>query len=62
MLVISESLTFKIFLFIFIYFWLFWVFAVARGLSLVAASRGYSLVVVLGFLTVVTSLIEENMF
>ena len=26
-----------------IYFWLCWVFIAARGLSLVAASRGYSL-------------------
>ena len=31
--------------FVFIYFWLCWVFAVAaHGLSLVAVSRGYSLV------------------
>ena len=28
---------------LFIYLWLHWVFVVARGLSLVAASRGYSL-------------------
>ena len=27
---------------LFIYFWLHWVFVAARGLSLVAASRGYS--------------------
>ena len=29
--------------FIFIYFWLHWVFVAAHGLSLVAASEGYSL-------------------
>ena len=28
----------------FIYFWLLWVFIAVRGLSLVAMSRGYSLV------------------
>ena len=28
----------------FIYFWLLWVFVAVRGLSLVAMSRGYSLV------------------
>ena len=31
-----------LFYILFIYFWLHWVFVVARGLSLVAASRGYS--------------------
>ena len=31
---------------LFIYFWLCWVFVAACGLSLVVASRGYSLVVV----------------
>ena len=36
--------------FVFIYFWLHWVFAVAaRGLSLVAVSRGYSLLRCTGF-------------
>ena len=33
----------------FIYFWLRWVFVVARGLSLVAASRGYSSLRCAGF-------------
>ena len=28
----------------FIYFWLLWVFVAVRGLSLIAMSRGYSLV------------------
>ena len=39
-------------LFINIYFWQPWVFVAARGLSLVAESRGYSLVAVHGHLTV----------
>ena len=34
---------------LFIYFWLRWVFVAARGLSLVAASRGYSSVPCTGF-------------
>ena len=33
---------FKIFIYLFMYFWLLWFFAAACGLSLVAASRGYS--------------------
>ena len=32
-----------IFIYLFIYFWLCWVFVAAHGLSLVAVSRGYSL-------------------
>ena len=43
-----------------IYLWLCWVFVAAHGLSLVAASMGYSLVVVHGFLTEVASLVEEH--
>ena len=31
------------FIYLFIYFWLHWVFVAARGQSLVAPSRGYSL-------------------
>ena len=34
---------FNKFIYLFIYFWLRWVFVAARGLSLVAASGGYSL-------------------
>ena len=34
---------------LFIYFWLHWVFVAARGLSLVAASGGYSLLQCAGF-------------
>ena len=38
------------FLFIlFIYFWLWWVFVAARGLSLVAVSGGYSSLRCMGF-------------
>ena len=37
------------YLFLFIYFWLHWVFVAARGLSLVVASRGYSLLQCAGF-------------
>ena len=42
--VISNNLLFKLF-----YFWLRWVFIVARGLSLVAVSRGYSSLRCAGF-------------
>ena len=50
-----------IFFFSFIYlFWLCWVFLTAHGLSPVAESRGYSLVAVLGLLTVVASLVAEH--
>ena len=37
------------FFFNFIYFWLWWVFVAARGLSLVAASGGYSSLQCTGF-------------
>ena len=47
--------------FSFIYlFWLCWVFLAAHGLSPVAESWGYSLVAVLGLLTVVASLVAEH--
>ena len=44
----------------FIYFWLCWAFIATRGLSLVAVSGAYSLVVVLGLLTAVASLVVEH--
>ena len=53
---------FFFFLKIFIYFWLFWVFVAAGGFSLVAASRGYCLVVLHGLLITVTSLVAEHGF
>ena len=37
------------FIYLFIYFWLCWVFVAARGLSLVAASGGYSSLRCAGF-------------
>ena len=47
---VSFFLFFFFILFIyFIYFWLFWVFVAARGLSLVAASGGYSSLRCAGF-------------
>ena len=48
-----------IYLFTLNYFWLCWVFVAARGLSLVAASRGYSLVSVPGLLIAMASLVAE---
>ena len=47
-----RALTLFFFIFkinLFVYFWLRWVFATARGLSLVAASGGYSLLWCAGF-------------
>ena len=45
----SLSKLFFFFLIYFIYFWLCWVFVVARGFSLVAESRGYSSLRCVGF-------------
>ena len=42
-------LSFFKFIYLFIYFWLRWVFVAARGLSLVAASGGYSSLQCVGF-------------
>ena len=50
LLFVLVCFVFKIFLFISFYFWLCWVFIAVRGLSLVAASRGYSLLLCTGFL------------
>ena len=44
---------------LFIYFWLCWVFPVARGLSLVGASGGSPLALVPRLLTAVGSLVEQ---
>ena len=49
-------------LFKLVYFRLCWVFVASRRLSLVVESRGYSLVVVFGLLTVVASLVAEHGF
>ena len=42
------------------YFRLHWVLVAVFGLSLVVASRGYSLLAVLGLLTAVASLVAEH--
>ena len=39
----------NLFIYLFIYFWLSWVFVAACGLSLVVASRDYSLLQCMGF-------------
>ena len=44
----------------FVYFWLCLIFIAVCRLSLVAASRGYSLVAVCGLLTVAASLVVEH--
>ena len=44
-----QKMHFLSFFLNFIYFWLHWVFVAVRGLSLVAASRGYSLLWCAGF-------------
>ena len=44
-------------IYFFIYLWLCWVFITAWGLSLVAASGGYSLVAVHGLLIAMVSLV-----
>ena len=45
---------------LFIYFWLFWVFAIALRLSLVAMRGNYSLFIVLGLLIVVACLAVQH--
>ena len=52
----------KVFLCMYVcmYVWLHWVFIAARGLSLAAASRGYSFVAVHRLLIVVASLVAEH--
>ena len=57
----SEFLHFSFFFFFFM-FWLHLVFIAVRGLSVVAASEGYSIVAVWGLLTAVASLVAEHRF
>ena len=45
--------------YLFVYSWLHWVFAAVCGLSLVAVSGGYSLVLVYRLLIVVASLVAS---
>ena len=47
-------------IYLFIYLWLCWVFVSEHRLSLVEASRSYSLVAVHGPLIAVASLVAEN--
>ena len=56
----SQTLFFFIFTVLFIYFWLCSVFIVVCGLSLIAASEGYSLIAVHGLLTAISSLVAEH--
>ena len=49
-----------LFLIYFIYFWLCWVFIVARGLSLAAESGGLLFVAMRRLLVVVASLVVEH--
>ena len=56
---IGRQILFFFLFYIFIYFWLRWVFVAVRGLSLVAASGGYS-VAVRGLLIAVASLVAEH--
>ena len=44
----------------FFYFWLCWVIVAVHGFSLVAVSRGYSLVAGHGLLTVLASLVAQH--
>ena len=44
-----QSVLKKGFIYLFIYFWLCWIFIALLGLSLVVASRGYSLLWCVGF-------------
>ena len=44
----------------FLLFWLCWIFLAVGKLSLIVASRGYSLDVVHGFLITVASLVVEH--
>ena len=46
---------------IFIYFWLCWVFVAVHRLSLVAASKGYSVVAVHELLIAKASLVEHRL-
>ena len=48
------------FVFVCLFIWLCWVFIACKGLSLVAVSKGDSLIVVHGLLTAVASLVAEH--
>jgi len=50
----------NVYLLSYIYIWLRWVFVPSHGLSLVMASRGYSLIAVCRLLIAVASLVAEH--
>ena len=59
--VVSSCFFFVFFLInLFVYFWLHWVFAAARGLSLVVARGGLHFVAVHGLLIAGASLVAEH--
>ena len=57
---LNSFCLFVCFGFFFFVFWLRWVLVAVLGLSLVAASQGYSLLLVRGLLTAVASLVAER--
>ena len=57
---VLHSFFFFKFIYYYYYFWLHWFFIAARGLSLVAASGGYSLLRCAGFFIAVASLVVEH--
>ena len=56
----SKSLSLLKKFYLFTYLWLHWVLVAVLWLSLIAASRGYSLVVVHGLLIAAASLVVEH--
>ena len=61
--VISHQLKLiNFFKFIYLHIWLHWVFVAIHGLSLVALSRGYSLIMGYGILLAVASLVAPHRF
>ena len=55
-----EPIALKKYIYSFIYSWLCWVFIAVRAFSLIAESRGYSLVAVRGLRVVVASLVADH--
>ena len=55
-----SELFFKLLLISLFYIWLHWVLVASRGLSLVSASRGYSLVAVHGLRAAGAAHVEEH--
>ena len=55
-----ELIVLKKYFYSFIYSWLCWVFIAVRAFSLIAVSRGYSLIAVHGLHIVVASLVADH--